>query len=163
MEIIKINRYQWIVLSLGMFLLLVFQSALGGVANFLLLFGIVASLNRTLKHVLIIAVILGLLSDFASGLPDGVFLIAFPATLAGLYFVSNKLLPNQGSIYIQALMVAGAILGFYLMTMILMLIFGYNSFFVLKTLWLQMILNFLFFYPVYLYYRLVSRMSRYES
>jgi cell shape-determining protein MreD len=159
LEIIKINRYQWIVLTIAIYLLLVIQGATQGLAHFLLLFGIAATLNRPFRHVVIISLILGLLSDFVSGLPDGVFLISIPAALYTLYFVSNSLSMDSGSIYMQALMITGSIFMFYLLSMLLMQVLGYNPLPALRGILLQFLFSIVFFYPIYIYYQWATRLA----
>ncbi len=175
MELIKTNQYQWVILGAGIFLLLMLQTGIaqalsfGAFANLLLLFGITATFNRPDRHVLIISLVLGLMCDFASGLPDGVFLLAIPATLLTLRFVLTRLLPSQDSFFVTAFTASAAILAFYAISLLVIFAFeligllaDYNFILVIRHLWLELLLNLAFFYPVLLYYRVVARLSRYE-
>lgn len=172
MEIIRINRYQWPILAAAAFLLLVLQAgivqafAMGEFANFLLLFGIAAALDRPGRQVLIISLGLGILADFASGLPDGLFVLAFPSTLLALHFVLTRLLASHDSFFIAALTAVAAIPAFYAICFLVIFAFellhlmpDYSYILVMRHLWLELFLNLLFFYPIYLYYRWVTHLA----
>lgn len=161
------NKRSWVIFFPAVLILMLIQSAVSPLFSFhsasadlVLVFVAVGVLFLNRNELLPIAIFAGLLFDTASGTRDGVLTLAFIFTVYLLYFLVVHFLPKHENRLIPAALTASATILFYLSAFLVsyglsliklssVLSFKYLFF---ERIWIELILNLIFVYPVFLYF-----------
>ena len=129
-----------------------------------IIFVVIATLLTTFEESLVLTLISGLLMDFLSGLPDGVFMITTLSVFLIIYFFVNKIMTREVNLTTLYGSVITAEIIFFLIFAIIITIFAYfkNQEFsmphytkILKDLIYALVLT----YPIFVYYKFVSNLQ----
>lgn len=138
----------------------------------LLVFTVAAAIYGRVREALFVGLMSGVLLDYLSGLPDGVFLLTFLLLVLILRFTMRLLSEKKDNLLTVAAIMLCATLGYYLLVFSLSQLFSFlgtgQSFnlvwFFRKNFWIAAVLNVILFYPTYRYYLFISKVSRrYET
>ncbi|OGE81414.1 MAG: hypothetical protein A3H72_01095 [Candidatus Doudnabacteria bacterium RIFCSPLOWO2_02_FULL_48_8] len=143
------------------------SQAFGLTGNTVLLFGL-SAIFYSKKNPLTISLVLGLMMDLASGLPDGIFLVAAPVTIFSLKSALNRFFSKRDQRYIEFLLVLASVLTFYLISISMIGLFNLLNLsayvnwkrLIFDKLWLDLVLSAIFYYPVVWYHNRTLKLSR---
>ena len=134
--------------------------------NPVLVFLVLFSIFGEIKELTILSVIAGLIFDFYSGLPDGIFVLTFVITVFLIRFLLTTLLAREANRLIIVLSVAFGSVAFFLFPFLfnwllkfMNLSNGFDQTSIAKNLMLSVIYNTIIIIPVYFYYKLVDSLS----
>lgn len=165
---------KWVINFLAVLLLLILQTAifdsfgLGQQSpNLVLLLIVLFAVFSDFWQGLIVSMIGGILLDFSSGLPDGLFLIAVLLTFLTLFMVRGFFTTRSENRASLIGFVALSSVEFFVLTLLINQMFKlfhlshvfYYRPLLFKQLPLNLVLDVLFIYPVFYYYLLVDRLA----
>ncbi|OGE74188.1 MAG: hypothetical protein A3I07_01445 [Candidatus Doudnabacteria bacterium RIFCSPLOWO2_02_FULL_42_9] len=143
--------------------------------NLVLIVVAIATLLSEFNQGLIITLMGGLITDFMSGLPDGVMTISFLLAFLILHFILNEILAREANRFILGVAVLGSTLVYFFSVIFVSYIFSWFNlvtqidfmYLLSSRLPLLLLWNLIFTYPILMYYtwiqNLASRLPIYEK
>lgn len=150
----------------GLIILSIFHSV-WGIADLSLVFVFVVAIYASTKDAVLVALLAGIITDYISGLPDGIFVLTYLSLVLLLKFASRLFSEKKESLLALAAAIVSATLLYYVLIFFLIWLFGllglnktYDFGSVFKNnLWKELIINLVVFYPVYLYHKLLVKLA----
>lgn len=146
----------------GLLILSLLQPSFG-LVNLLLVFCVVVIIHGGLKQGLVAAALAGIIADYLSGLPDGIFLLTYLIAAVAIFYLAGLFSQKKENPMTLMLLVFAATLIYFVLVFVFMLslkIFEPPS----SHLWFQLPGNLIAFYPLqYFYHQLAKLFEKYAS
>lgn len=126
-----------------------------------------ATLLSEFNQGLIITLMGGIILDFTSGFPDGIFTISFLIVFLGMQLILNEFLTREPNRFVIGVAVAGSTLVYFLAIVIVNYVFTWFhlisqidlQYWITVRLPLMLMWNLIFAYPIFYYYLIVQNLA----